>query len=59
VDNTLVTILKTGRLTCAWVPTGNPKSPFACVWRVVESAHGSSPGHIPTNIEVGELRLCT
>jgi hypothetical protein len=59
VNSTLVTIQKTGRLTCAWVPTGDPKSPLACVWREVELPHGSSSGHMSTNIEVGELRLCT
>lgn len=32
MKNTLYLILKTARLTCVWVPTGDEKMPLACVW---------------------------
>jgi hypothetical protein len=32
MTNRILTLQKAGRLTCAWVPTGNPRNPLACVW---------------------------
>ncbi len=32
MNNNILTLQKTTRLTCAWVPTGNPRNPLACVW---------------------------
>jgi hypothetical protein len=52
------TIRKTGRITCAWVPTGNAKSPLACVWREVEPSLASSTTHTSANSKVGGMRLC-
>ena len=31
-----------GRIACAWVLTGNARSPLACVWMEVEPSHASS-----------------
>ena len=30
--NNVFFMQRTGRLTCSWVQTGDPKIPFACVW---------------------------
>lgn len=51
-------IQKSTRLTCAWVPTGNPNQPLACVWldsiaRTSRSAAASS-----SNEELGRMLLC-
>jgi hypothetical protein len=27
-----------GRLTCAWVPTGNPRTPLVCIWKEVSAS---------------------
>ena len=31
-----------GRIACAWVLTGNARSPLACVWMEVAPSHTSS-----------------
>jgi|HubBroStandDraft_5_1064220.scaffolds.fasta_scaffold2364052_1 hypothetical protein len=51
-------IRETGRLTCVWVPTGNPKSPLACVWMEVEPSYAASTTHVSANSEAGRMRLC-
>jgi hypothetical protein len=38
MNNILLTTRKTGRMTCAWVPTGNPKKPLTCVWTDAEAS---------------------
>lgn len=35
-------IQKTGRLTCHWVPTGDPRIPLACVWSGANSKKTAS-----------------
>lgn len=32
MNNILLMTRKTARMTCAWVPTGDPRTPLACVW---------------------------
>ena len=53
----IFTLPKTGRLTCAWVPTGNPRNPLACIW-VETSARKSSKEVSSSNDESGRLPLC-
>jgi hypothetical protein len=46
-----------GQLTCAWVPTGNPRNPLVCVW--VESyAPKNSKEASFSNDESGRMLLC-
>jgi hypothetical protein len=52
MNNTLLTTRKTGRMTCVWVPTGNPRTPLACVWKDADFKVEPSP----TN-EAGVFRL--
>jgi hypothetical protein len=42
MKNIVRTTPKTGRMTCAWVPTGNPRTPLACVWTDAESPLAAS-----------------
>jgi hypothetical protein len=58
MTNIFPIIRKTGRLTCAWVPTGNAKSPLACVWTEVEPSHASPTTDTSANTEAGGMRLC-
>jgi hypothetical protein len=58
--NKLHLIRKTVRLNCTWVPTGDPKTPLACVWtetRAAQAAPAASSvdeaGH-----GAGRIHLC-
>jgi hypothetical protein len=52
------TIRKTGRITCAWVPTGDAKAPLACVWMEAEPSCASSTTHASADRAPGAMRLC-
>jgi hypothetical protein len=58
MNNILLTIRKTGRMTCAWVPTGNPRTPLACVWKDTESSLAVSTVQSAPTDEAGGMRLC-
>jgi hypothetical protein len=54
--NKLYLIQSTGRLTCSWVATGDPKMPLACVWagsKVPQVALTAS-----STDETGRIHLC-
>jgi hypothetical protein len=55
--NNILTLPKPGRMTCAWVPTGNPKMPLACVW-VETSARKNAKEASSSNDESGRMLLC-
>lgn len=55
--NDILILQMPGRLTCAWVPTGNPRNPLACVW-VETNARKNSKEASFTNDESGRMRLC-
>ena len=56
MTNKILTLQKAG-LTCAWVPTGNPRNPLACVW--AETAARKSAQAAPSsNIDSGRMPLC-
>jgi hypothetical protein len=58
MNNILLTTRKTGRMTCAWVPTGNPKKPLTCVWTDAEASLAAPTAtSFPTD-EEGGMRLC-
>jgi hypothetical protein len=58
MNDILLTIRKTGRMTCAWVPTGNPRTPLACVWKEVESSLAVATVQSSPTDEAGGMRLC-
>ncbi len=54
--NKLFLTQKTGRLIRKWVPTGDPKTPLACVW-VVSKAPTDAATASSTD-ETGRMHLC-
>jgi hypothetical protein len=50
----ILTLRKTGRLVCAWVATGNPRTPLACVWAQA-SARGAAKTSASPNDDSGRL----
>jgi hypothetical protein len=55
MNNKLLTFRKTGRMTCAWVCTGDAKIPLACVWVAAPKAASTASA---SKDEVGGVRLC-
>ena len=47
MTNKLFLIRKTGRLTCAWVPTGDPEMPLVCVWIELKTPQAVSTALLP------------
>jgi hypothetical protein len=56
MNNKLFPVQKIGLLSCAWVPTGEMKTPLRCIW-VDSSRTGSSATSSPDN-KAGRMRLC-
>ena len=54
---TILSFQKTARLTCAWVQTGNPRNPLACVW-FDANARTTSKEASSSNNESGRLPQC-
>jgi hypothetical protein len=57
MTSNILTLQKTGRLTCAWVSTGNPHNPLACVWAET-TARKSSKAAPSSNANSGRMPLC-
>jgi hypothetical protein len=57
MKNKLHLIQKTGRLTCNWVQTGNPKMPLACIWTDSKAAQAAF-AESATMDEAGRMHLC-
>ena len=51
----LSAIRNPSRLTCAWVPTGNPRAPLACIWRGTSASLGRTD---PSSPQEGGIGLC-
>jgi hypothetical protein len=58
--NQIYLIRKPVRLTCKWVPSGNPKMPLACVWTEHQPAQAAPVGSSleEAGHELGRMRLC-
>jgi hypothetical protein len=54
--NNVFFMQRTGRLTCKWVQTGDPKMPLACVWTGSKTAQTASVA--PSADENGRLPWC-
>ena len=57
MDNILSTIRNNRRVTCAWVPTGNLKTPLECVWTEAQPSLADCPDRFSPNEEGGEIRF--
>jgi hypothetical protein len=57
MTNKILTLRTTGRLTCTWVPTGNPRNPLACVWTET-AARNSSTAAPSSNANSRRVPLC-
>jgi hypothetical protein len=57
MTNNILTLQKAGRLTCTWVPTGNPHTPLACVWAEAKARSASTVASSP-DYESGRMLLC-
>jgi hypothetical protein len=51
MQNKLILIRNTVRLTCVWVPTGDSNRPLACVW--VRTKAPQPVNHAPYKDEAG------
>ncbi len=56
MSNKLHLIRKSVRLACTWVPTGDPRRPFACVWAVAKTSRDVSAQ--PSADKAGRVHLC-
>jgi hypothetical protein len=56
MKNNLHLVQKTARLSCTWIPTGDARMPFTCVW--VEAQTSQPTSVAPSNDEIGRLRQC-
>jgi hypothetical protein len=54
--NKLYLIQRTGRLTCNWVLTGDPKTPLACIWTGSKAPQAAS--NASSTEETGRIHLC-
>jgi hypothetical protein len=57
----LSTIRVPRRLICVWVPTGNPRTPLACIWKDASASPGCTNPSSPTkgdgSVHLGETQL--
>ena len=53
MNDKLVTLGKTHHLTCAWVSTGDAKTPLACVWVDAETSRTAPSAQTASNDESG------
>jgi hypothetical protein len=44
-----------GRLTCTWVPTGNARTPLACIWKDASASVGRTD---PSSPQEGGIGFC-
>lgn len=57
MNNTLFAIRNPGRMICAWIPTGDSRSPLVCVW--LEAGHPRAASTMSSvDREPTGIRLC-
>jgi hypothetical protein len=49
MNDKLFTLAKTRHLTCAWVTTGDAKTPLACVWVEAETSSTAPSAQTASN----------
>ena len=57
MNNTLFAIRNPHRMICAWIPTGDSKSPLVCVWFEVGDSRAASTMS-SSDKEPAGMRLC-
>jgi hypothetical protein len=58
MNNKLLAIRKAHRMTGVWVPTGDIRTPLACVWVEADTFHPASAAPSSSNDEPEGVRLC-
>jgi hypothetical protein len=58
MNNKLLTIRKTAGVTCAWVPTGDIRTPLSCVWVDAAASPKTSAATFAADDASGGHRLC-
>jgi len=58
MSNKLFRLQKTGHLSCVWAPTGETKTPLACLWIEVDPAPTASSATSSPDNKEGGMRLC-
>jgi hypothetical protein len=58
MNNKLLTIRKTCPLTRVWVPTGNIRTPLACLWLEADIFRPDSAVPSSSDDEPGGMLLC-
>jgi hypothetical protein len=56
--NVFSAIRNPGRLSCAWVPTGNLRTPLACVWKETSPSLLTRTAQSPLTDDTGRIGLC-
>jgi hypothetical protein len=54
--NNVLTFKKAGRLTCAWLPTGDPRHPLTCIWTV--DPRSAAKAASSTTTDSGRMLVC-
>ena len=54
----LSAIRNSPQLTCAWVPTGDPRKPLACVWKEASASEVERTGQSSPEDDMGRIGLC-
>jgi hypothetical protein len=57
MNNTLFAIRNPARMICAWIPTGDSKTPLFCVWLDADDPRAASPMS-SLDKEPSGMRLC-
>ena len=56
MTNKIYLVQRTGRLSCNWVSTDDPKMPLTCVWRGLKAPQAASAAF--STDETGKRHLC-
>jgi hypothetical protein len=54
----LSAIRNPGQLTCAWVPTGDSRTPLVCVWKEADLSLVGRTDPSSLKNDVGRIGLC-
>jgi hypothetical protein len=56
MSNKVLALKNAGRLTCAWLPTGDPRHPLTCVWTV--DSRSAAKAASSTKTDSGRMLAC-
>lgn len=58
MNNTIFKFPIANRVSCAWIRTGNPRQPLACVWIDADRRRLTASDGIPSDNSFEGIRLC-